>query len=224
MTTLFIIMGILLILVIGFVKTFKYDSRLIKSFEFTSVYRHKFIEFSNKYFQTLEKFVRAGSIDNELYVWLTKNSNRMQSNVGNFGLMEYVAPFQQYKVSDYQIILNTIPKFRNGRVEIFDANSVDDCLLRYLGHLEEILKTSNKNLRNPIIWFRIGFQEIFSLPILILNWFGIFSRNSVDKIMGSAIYKIFSGIIGLVTFVSGIVTIVQGKEQTLDLIHKIFSR
>ncbi len=59
---------------------------------------------------------------------------------------------------------------------------------------------------------------------MILNWVGIFSSKTVDKIMANTLYKIFTGIIALVTFLSGIVTIIQGKEQTLELIHKIFGK
>ena len=119
-------------------------------------------------------------------------------------------------------MINTLPKFRSGQIENFDVNSTDDCLLRYLGVIEKALISIRKKIKNPIVWFKEGFQEIISLPLYIFNWFGILSDNSVSKLTTNAIFKIFSGIGGLVAFASGIVTIVQGKDQIISFINKIF--
>jgi hypothetical protein len=56
----------------------------------------------------------------------------------------------------------------------------------------------------------------------MLNWFGIIGDRVTSRIMGSLFYKVVAGIGGLVTFISGIVTIVQGKEHTLAIINSIF--
>jgi hypothetical protein len=221
MTTTIIIIGILLIFLIGFIQLFRTHSRTIKKHEFASEYRNKFIEFSNKYFEQYDRYSKSGNLDSELYVWLTKNVSKIQSNVGSFGIMSYKPAFQNYMINNYQLIINTIPKFREGQVENFDVTSVDDCLLRYIGHIEERSDGTLKNLKNPIIWFRVGFQEIISIPLFILNWFGIFSKRTVNGIMESTFYKILTGIIALITLLSGIVTIIQGKEKTIEIINKI---
>ena len=182
MTTALIIIGIVLIFLIGFIQVFRTHSRTIKKHELASEYRNKFIEFANKYFENYDRWSGSGNFDGELYVWLTKNVSKIQSNVGHFGIMDYIAPFQTYSISNYQIIINTIPKFREGKIENFDVNSVDDCLLRYIGYIEEQSNGNIKNLKNPIIWFRIGFQEIISIPLFVLNWFGIFSKHRVKRV------------------------------------------
>ncbi len=138
--------------------------------------------------------------------------------------MDYIAPFQTYHVPNYHIILNTIPKFREGTVVNFDVNSVDDCLLRHLGHEEERIKNKEKNLRNPFIWFRWGFQEILSIPIYFLGWFGIFNSRTIERITNNIIFKLFSGIIALVIFISSIVTIIQGKEATIEYLHHFIGK
>jgi hypothetical protein len=224
MTTFLIVAGILFVFLLGLVKVFKHHNHLLNNFDFAYEYRNKFVEFSNKYFENSNIWGKGGNLDNELYIWLTKNISKIQNNLGIFGIMDYVAPFQIYHVPNYQIIVNTIPKFRAGNVQSFDVNSVDDCLLRYIGHTEERIKCSRKNLRNPLVWFRNGFQEVISLPLFVLNWFGIFSRRTVDSVMESTIFKVITGIIALVTFISGIVTIIQGKEQTIDFIKKILGK
>jgi len=144
--------------------------------------------------------------------------------IGTFGVMSYKPTFQNYMIHNYNIIINTIPKFREGPIESFDVNSVDDCLLRYLGHLEELSIDTQRNLRNPIIWFREGFKEIISIPIFLLNWFGIISNKRLSSIKASVFYKIITGLIAFVTLVSGIVTIVVGYDQTIEFIKRIITK
>lgn len=221
MTTAIIISGILFIFFIGFVQVYNRHKKVVKKIDFADEYRNKFVEFANKYFKTHDRWSQSGDLDGELYVWLTMNVSRIQNYLGTFGIMDYIAPFQTYKVSNYQIVINTLPKFRNGSIQDFDDNSVDDSLLRYIGYLEEHSKDTLKNLRNPIVWFREGFREILSIPIFILSWFGIISNRTLNSIKDSLIYKVISGLIALVTLISGIVTIVVGYDQTLKFISKL---
>lgn len=220
MVTILIILGILTVFAIGFVQVFNQHRRVIKKINFAGEYRNKFIEFTNKHFQKHDGWNRSENFDNEQYIWLTLNVIKMQRNLGTFGVMDYIAPFQTYKVSNYQIVTNTIPKFRDDSIEKFDVNSVDDCLLRYLGHLEEYSKDTQKNLKNPIVWFREGFREILSIPFFILNWFGMISHRTVNSIKDSLIYKVISGLIALVALVSGIVTIIVGYTQTIEFVNR----
>jgi len=154
MITALILLGILTVLIIGFVQVYNRHLKVVKNISFAGEYRNKFIEFSNKYFETYGRWSRAGDFDGQLYVWLTMNVSKIQGNLGTFGIMDYIAPFQTYRVSNYQIVINTIPKFRDGTVKDFDVNSVDDCLLRYIGYLEEYSQDTQKNLKNLLVWFR----------------------------------------------------------------------
>lgn len=224
MITALIILGILTVFFIGFVQVYNKHSRVLKKIDFGVEYRNKLIEFSNKYFETYDRWSRADHFDRQLYVWLTMNVNKIQGNLGTFGIMDYIAPFQTYKISNYQIVINTIPKFRDETVRDFEVNSVDDCLLRYIGYLEEYSQDTQKNLKNPIVWFREGFREVLSIPIFMLNWFGIISSRAVNSIQDSLIYKVLSGLIALVTLVSGLVTIVVGYDQTLEFISRLLSK
>ncbi|HMR82040.1 MAG TPA: hypothetical protein PKE30_02875 [Niabella sp.] len=222
MITALIILGILMVFIIGFIQAINRHSRVVKKIEFASEYRKRFIEFANSYSENYDRWSRSGNFDGEQYVWLTMNVSKMQSYLGTFGVMDYIAPFQTYTISNYQIIINTVPKFRDGSVKDFDIHSVDDCLLRYIGYLDDFGKGTQKNLRNPIIWFREGVKEILSVPIFIFNWFGIISTRTVHSIKDSLIYKVISGLIALVTLVSGIVTIVVGYDQTVEFIKRFF--
>jgi len=224
MVTTFIILGIFIVFVIGFIKISKTLSRVIKEIEFANEYRNKFVDFVNKYIQNNDMRSQSGNLDNHLYVWLTKNVNKIQNNLGSMGEMTFKPAGQNYFVPNYEIIINTIPRFRTGRVEAFEINSVDDCLLRYIGQHEENRKEIVPFLKNPIIWFREGFKEILSLPLLILNWFGIFKLRTVNRIKNSLIYKIIAGFLAFVSLVSGLITIILGYNQTINLINRYLEK
>lgn len=224
MITALMISGIIAIFIIGFIQVYNRHNRVVKKIEFADEYRYKFVEFSNKYFESYDRWSRSGNFDGEKYVWLTMNVSRIQNNLGTFGIMDYIAPFQTYKVSNYQIVINTIPKFRDGSIQDFDVNSVDDSLLRYIGYLNEYQKDTLRNLKKPLIWFREGFREILSIPIFILSWFGIINNRTLNSIKNSLIYKVISGLIALVTLISGIVTIVVGYDQTIEFINRILNK
>jgi len=104
MITTLIILDILTVFIIGFVQVYNRHSRVVKKIDFAEEYRNKFIEFSNKYFETYDRWSRADDFDGQLYVWLTINVSKIQGNLGPFGIMDYIAPFQTYSVSNYQIL------------------------------------------------------------------------------------------------------------------------
>lgn len=216
--TLMVIGIILMVLIIGFIKILMKLSSKGKEIDFTADFRNKFVQFTNQYLNPEEK----EKFNYEQYYWLTKNVNRIQSNIGFTGMMDYIAPFRTHVFQNYQIILNTLPKFRDGSVEPFEINSVDDALIRYIGDLEESHEYYRKKIWNPLIWFQEGIIEILGIPLLLLNSFGILSQKSMHQIKQNLIFRIITGIIGLITFLAAIVTIIQGKEQTIEFIQNLF--
>lgn len=80
MITTLIILGILTMFIIGFVQVYNRHSRAVKKIDFAGEYRNKFVDFANKYFQTYDRYSRLGNFDGELYVWLTMNVSKIQSN------------------------------------------------------------------------------------------------------------------------------------------------
>jgi hypothetical protein len=221
--TILITVGIFVLIVgIGFLTILNRLRGFKDDFNFAFEYRDKFVSFANTFLSTYNQFSRNGTIDNEKYIWLTKNVNKIQSDMGPFGVMDFIAPFQTYQVKNYQIVVNSIPKFRSQNIDQFEINSVDDSLLRYIGNLEEIIKLVQKKLKNPIIGFQEGIQSIISLPLYFLSWFGIISRQLIFKVKDNIIFKLITGITGLVAFISGIVTIIVGKDQTIEFIKKLF--
>jgi len=220
-----IVISLSLCLVIGYRTIYQRTNKIKAKFSFVFEFREKFHHLVETYFSNYEQqFRQHGEVDAESYIWLTKNANKIQSSLGQIGVMDYIGPFQKFVIKNYPIVINTLPKFREGTVDPFDANSVDDCLLRYAGLLEDAIEHNENESKNPIIWFREGFQVITSIPLYLLKWFGLLSESGVSKVTSNNFYKILVGIGGLVAFISGLVTIIQGKEQTMNFVQAIFGK
>ena len=55
-------------------------------------------------------------------------------------------------------------------------------------------------------------------PVRLLNWLGIISDTSIDKIISSKFFQVLAGIGGLVGFRASLVTILQGWPAIRDLL------
>lgn len=211
--TLILIVSLLVLLAIGLFLIIRRLQLYKSKLDFTFTFRNKFVEFANSYID------RRSNIDNQNYSWLIKNMDKAQRNAGSLGLVQYSPPFQSYYVKNYPVIVNTIPKFRQQSIEETDIHLVDDSLMRCIGEIESSRDLVLKKLKNPLIWFREGFHEIMSLPISVLNWFGIISNWTAKKITSNIFYKMFSGIAGLAAFIGSLITIFQGKQAIFDIIN-----
>lgn len=204
MTTTIFISILLFIILWGLVHTIiKFRNARLEE-NFVNEYYNNFLEFTSKY--------QAQNFDDELYIWLTKKANKIQNILGINGILDYIGPFRQYRISNYQVIVNTLPKFRNGSIAPEDIGFAEDSLLRYSGVAESRSEKYFSKLKNPIIWFQIGMQQILGIPITFLSYFGIYSIHTANKIKESILWKTFSGLISLIAFVSAIVGIITGWD------------
>jgi len=179
-------------------------------------------EFRNRYVSFANHFLQTGQPTSD-YTWLVMNSDRVQQAIGIFGIIAtFSAPFRMYTINNYQIIINTIPKFKDGSLHENEAEFVDTALMRYLGNTAHSIDTMAAEARNPFIWFRQGFQLLVGLPIYFLSWFGLLSAGRARRIVFSAFFKVLAGIGGIVAFLSGVVTLIQGKDQTITFIKQFF--
>lgn len=213
--TLIIILSFLAVFAIGLITLVRRRNSLFEKREFTNHYRNEFVKFANRY-------NGEGVIDTERHTWLTLNSNRAQSIIGVHGVMEYIMPFNRGLISNYQVILNTLPMFHTGMAKAFDVNAVADALLRYIGVADHKLEEQAKRLRNPFIWFAEGMRQVLSFPVRLLYWFDIISKDAVERTTANMFFRIVAGVVAFAAFASSIVTIIQGWDQTLALVKGLF--
>ena len=209
--------SIVVLLIIGFISALKQVRSNAKKIDFAN-------EFHSKADALFNMVLEQGGYQSNEYVWLTKNSNEMQSNMGVFGVMFYMEPFNRASYSNYQIVINTVAKVRQGHFKSFDAVSCTDAILRYIGAEEAKRKGLIKNLKNPFYWFTEGVKIIISIPIYLLNAFGILSDRNAAKAVGSTILKIISGIVALIGFLGSLADAIVGRAEVLSFFKNLFHK
>ncbi len=224
MVMLVLILFIAFVLILGYVLIFRDVKTLRLKLDFANLYRNTFVQFSNRYFESDFGLPKAKNVDNELYHWLTKKSVQMQADLGGLGIIEYHAPFRTHIIRNYEVIVNSLPKYRDELIQQSDVNSCDDVLLRHIGNIENKIEILEKQLKSPLTWLQKGIRALIALPIYLLLWFGIITDKSASKIIQNTIFKIITGIFALVTFISCVVTIIQGKDATIQFIQNLFGR
>ena len=182
---------------------------------------NKRVELLNTYAEKLGEFWQSGGYDGEKYGWMIAHSDRIQRDMGPYGEFgTFRAPYNQFVVTNYAIVLNHLPELRRNigsRTGIEYFNQLQEALVRYGGHLEEMSEKSSESLRNPIIWFRTGVEEIITLPLTLLTSLGLISTRLVGKIINSWFIQFIIKIVALISFLSAIVGLVTGWEGFLNI-------
>ncbi len=184
------------------------------------------VEFHNKFTQ----YINNPGKDTQAHQWLVAQMDKMQSEVGQFGIMAYRPPYSDYIVQNFQIFINLIPAIRDGFAlgEDLARNAhirmISDSLTRYQGQLLRDRDSVSKYLHNPILWFRDGVQAILNFPIFILYQFGVLGRNLYKSWIDSRIFKFIGSLVSIIAFFSALVSIVAGWDAFVIFIQRIFNR
>ena len=103
------------------------------------------------------------------------------------------------------------------------GQTLQESIIRYLGLLEESREVLITQRKNPVVWFREGIKFILNIPFKSLVWFDILNSSIVKKITSNILFKFFSGLIALITFLSTVITIVLGYEQFTKYLLSFFN-
>lgn len=219
----FVIIGII---ILGFIMKYIELNNIIKRGEYTNNYRIKFIEL-------IDGIMSQSCFNQQLYYELTEDVKSMQDELGSDGIFAYVADnIRGFSTSNYQLLVNFLPELRNAINERDNwiimnrinqsAQYCDDMFIRHLGTLKETESSIRKNLFNPFSCFSDAIKFIVSLPILLLNWFGVISDKTTRRAKHNWIIKILNIIVTLIGFIGGIMSIVMGWSEFWQIICNIF--
>jgi hypothetical protein len=182
--------------------------------------------FTQKYlnnFRLLLESLQTSAFDDKTYEWLALNSEKIQTQLGRNGIATYQPPFAQYFVENYQIIVNTLPEIRTGKAHEHSILQIDDVLLREIGIINNGIISFKNEIKNPLLWLRIGMQNILTTPIQLLYWFGLIGKTTVSKWKNSFLIKATSAIIILLGIISSIMTIVLGWNSFMQIIRSFLN-
>lgn len=166
----------------------------------------------------------------ETYEWLTRNAVRMQHELGGTGVVTFRPPFANYVVNDYPVVLNGLAEIRKALSDDLLARGdlpaqyhalVDDALMRHQGIVLEKTRQNSASLQNPLAWLAVGTQALLSAPLWVLASLGILPTHLVNRVRSSSVFRVFSGIVAAIGFLSAVVGLVTGWEQFLQIARKV---
>ena len=174
-------------------------------------------DFAREYLSKLKSYVDSTGRNIDDYGWMIHRSSKMQHHLGRLGILrDYQPPYKNFIFNSYPIILNMLPDLRNSigdeimrSIAYQYANTLQETLVRHIGCVEDNLEFHVNDLKNPVKWLREGVREIVAIPVYLLSWLGIVSESIANKVVTSIIFKMLSGILALLGFISALVTIVS---------------
>jgi hypothetical protein len=187
-------------------------------------------DFSREFRKKFVDYVNSRGKDRDSYHKMMLQSNRMQAEMGSFGIMHHFRdPPLEYK--NYGIILNGLPRIRRefeedhffSRAEVF-VQMFDDALVRFLGSLDDDLEGLKKSLRNPVAWFRRGAEQIALLPFLFFEAFGVMGRKTLASIRTARVFKFLTAVLALLGFTASVIALLVDGSEALGIVRGWFSQ
>lgn len=217
---LYFILIILFLIIIGIISNVLNIRRLSNDYNFIYEYREKFSKF-------ISDLMNKDKYNNKDYEWLISNSDKIQIILGDSGKMLYRDNRGYYP--NYEIVINFMNEVltlkSNGLIE-YEGDQITWChnsFLRKMGIIDELQKKEIKRLLNPIYDLTSGIKVLLGIPLDILFSVGLLSFKSITKLKDSILFKLFSGLISILTFLSVVITIVIGWNQFIEIIKGIIN-
>ena len=137
-------------------------------------------------------------------------------------MVNYSAKYRAYLIKNCPFIVYILPKFREGQLHHSDALEMDNMLIRTAGDKGHVRDRYEKELKNPVLWFKYGIEFFISIPLILLSWFHILPDGKLQSISHSRSYSIITGIAALIGFVSAVVGLITSWSPFIDITKKWF--
>ena len=180
------------------------------------------------YIQTYTRYMQSRGADNQAYGALIERSCRTQEVLGEVGIMaQYMAPFSRYAIPNYQIIMNAVPAMHREFGLAFGGSDhgqlVGETLVRYMGWSADRIAIKQRELRNPVVWFREGVATLLLLPVWLLQSLGLLSSSGSGRFASSALFRLLTGVVALLGLLSALVTIILGWRLALEVVRRFWA-
>lgn len=192
------------------------------------------INFTQDYLEKVKEFIDSNGKDMKSYTWLLDRSVKMQRTMAGYGKVDYVVPYQGYKVSNADIIINFVPQIKKEFESVinslapsfqtisFYVDSLQEYLIRFYGAKRDELNQAEDELRKPYYWFILGLRQILALPIYIFAITGLLSMATAQSLRDSLLLKFISFLIVMIGLIASIMTIFVGWNDFWNLIKQYF--
>ena len=174
--------------------------------------------FGEEYLLKFNQLIEGGPNERRNYQWLLRKVSKIENDMGSFGVATFYRPaFANYAFQIYEIISNTLLNI--SPVSGKDLEMSHAILERYIGALDDGISKKLRHLINPVIWLTRSVRLILvDMPLWMLNSFGLISGNTKNRIRYSSI---ISKIIGVITFVGSVASIIAIWDSIMKFFHRI---
>lgn len=218
MTRLWAAFGVIVVLALGWIRLL----RLLHRLEAKK-------EFAREFLAKLADYATSNGENFEAYTWMVHRSSKMQGQLGRSGVFAmYRPPFSDEVWRNVQImnLLGELPRWmgdeggmRLGTTQSF-VRAIHEALIRNIGELDDRSEIIATSLRNPLVWFREGISMLLVGPLVFLQGLGLASDRVVNRVAQSALIRVVSGVVGLLSIVGAIIGIVTGWNPFVEILTK----
>lgn len=186
-------------------------------YDFCSLKKRK--RFGEKYLSKYKQLRRSSPFDEECYQWLLRKVDRMQTEMGGYGIIDHYRPaYANNVIPNYLALPNTLLNIRTPAGA--DLAGTQALLERYIGALEDAISKKWKEMFNPLVWLTRAVRLILlDGPLWIFRSVGLISGNTENKVRN---HSLVNPIVGAVTLLGSLASIVSGWNSLVKFLSQIF--
>ena len=174
--------------------------------------------FGKKYLSKYKQLRYSSTFDEKCYQWLLHKLDRMQTEMGEYGIIDHYKPaYSANVIPNYLALRNTL---QNIKTPIADLAGTQALLERYIGALDNQISKKWKEMFNPLAWLTRAVRLIVcDGPLWIFRSIGLISDNTQNKIRN---HSLVTRIVGAITFLGSLASIVSGWNSLVKFLSQIF--
>jgi len=203
MATLYVIVLLVALLLIGWMRQFWVLRQMGERMELANEFLGRFVSWFN-----------GGAENHALYDWILKKSHTVQMMLGRGGLMDLRQPNEKVFHHNVPVIINAIPlvlKHRDNEQSTQTlAGYVDIALRHFIGSQEDKMRQEQKRLHNPLSWFFGGVSFILELPLIVLSESKLITPAQRKHFAEGHVFSLLSSIASLAAFAATVMSLVTG--------------
>lgn len=177
--------------------------------------------FGKKYLSKYKELRYSSTFDEKCYQWLLHKLDRMQTEMGEYGIIDHYKPaYSANVIPNYLALRNTL---QNIKTPIADLAGTQALLERYIGALDNQISKKWKEMFNPLVWLTRAVRLILlDGPLWIFRSVGLMSDNTENKIRNHSLVNPITGVISLFYFFASLASLLSGWDPLVKFLSRIF--
>lgn len=184
---------------------------IVRRLNFTVAFRERWVA-----------FFQAGKAED--YGWLAEKLSAMTRAMGGEDIVAYRARAGGLSSPHYALLANTLAGSRMGEADGEEIVMAEHLLRVHEGGLKHRVESLEGQLKNPLVLVGRGLKLIVSLPLLLLEWFGLLRPASVQSARESWVFRFVQLVAAVAVALASIETSVLGWSAFVAQVQSWLAR